>query len=135
MIVFTNCFDVEVPRQILLQINAPDSEGWRQYRMSLVTNNEGDKLVEFEYALGDLCIERLKRGMTDLIDRRIDKFDFEPIEPAFRLKISRSNLDEFEMLCIVDISYVRGGPATETGIGIAIVVKADEVKRALEEIN
>ena len=135
MIVFNNIFEFEAPMQILLQIAEPDTEGWRNYRMALVTNKDGDKLLEFEHSFSSLCIERLKGGMNDLLERKTDQFNFEPLEPAFSLKLSRLASDEFEMLCIVDISYVRKGPATETGIGIAIVVKADEVKSALGEIN
>jgi hypothetical protein len=136
MIVFNNIFEVEAPMQILLQIGEPDAEGWRNYTMALVTNKkDGDKLLEFEHSFSSLCIERFKGGMNDLLEERTDQFDFEPLEPAFRLKVSRLASDEFEMLCIVDISYVQKGSATETGIGIAIVVKADEVKSAMEEIN
>jgi hypothetical protein len=39
------------------------------------------------------------------------------------------------MLCIIYISYVRNGPAMETGIGVLIVVQNNELKSALEEIN
>jgi hypothetical protein len=135
MIEFNNIFDIESPRQILLQIGEPNTEGWRNYRMTLVTNKLGDKLLEFEYSFSGLCIERLKGGLHDLLEGKTDQFNFEPLEPAFRLKLSRLRIDEFEMLCIVDISYVRKGPATETGIGIAIVVKADDLKSALAELN
>jgi hypothetical protein len=48
---------------------------------------------------------------------------FEPIEPAFCLKVSRLASYKFEILCIVDISYVRNEPAMETGIGVSIVVQ------------
>ncbi|MTJ53641.1 hypothetical protein FJR38_13800 [Anabaena sp. UHCC 0253] len=135
MIVFNNIFELEAPMQILLQIDEPDTEGWRNYRMALVINKDKYKLVEFEQSFSSLCIERLQGGINDLLEARTEQFDFEPLEPAFRLQVSRLAPDEFEMLCIVDISYVRKGPATETGIGMAIVVKADEVKSALKELN
>lgn len=135
MIVFNNLFDVEVPRQILLQINQPDTEGWRKYNMVLVTNKKGDKLVEFEYSFSSFCIERFRGGINDLLEGKIDEFNFEPIEPAFSLKISRLDPDEFEMLCIVDISYIHNGPSTQTGLGVLIVVQNNELKSALEELN
>lgn len=135
MIVFNNIFEIEAPMQILLEIGEPDAEGWRNYRMALVINKDGDKLLEFEHSFSDSCIERLKSGLNDLLEDSSNQFDFEPLEPAFRLKLSRLSSNEFEMLCIVDISYIRKGAATETGMGMAIVVRADEVKRALTEIN
>lgn len=135
MIVFNNIFKIEAPMQILLEIGEPDAESWRNYRMALVINKDGDKLLEFEHSFSGSCIERLNRGLNELLEGKINQFDFEPLEPAFCLKLSRLSSDEFEMLCIVDISYINKGAATETGIGMAIVIRADEVKSALAEIN
>jgi len=135
MIVFNNIFDIEIPRQITLQIDRPDSEGWRKYRMELVKNKAGEKLLEFEYSFSNSCIELLKSKIKNLLEQKTDRFDFEPIEPAFSLEISTFAPDEFKMLCIVDVSYVANGPATETGIGMVIVVSKTELKDALAELE
>jgi hypothetical protein len=71
MIVFNNVFDVEVPRQILFQINQPDTEVCRKYSMALVTNKKGDKLVVFEYSFSSLCTERFTGPINDLLEKRI----------------------------------------------------------------
>jgi hypothetical protein len=71
MIVFNNVFDVEVPRQILLQINQPDTEGWRKYSMALLTNKKGDKLVVFEYSFSSFYTERFTGPINDLLEKKI----------------------------------------------------------------
>lgn len=70
MIVFNNLFEVQVPRQILLQINQPDTEGWRKYSMALVTNTKGDKLVEFEDSFSSLCIKQFRGSINDLFEKK-----------------------------------------------------------------
>jgi hypothetical protein len=134
MIEFNNCFDIKSPRQICLDIHAPDEEGWRKYDLSLVLNQQGDKLTEFTYSFSDRCISRLKNGLTDLVGEKIEQFNFEPIEPAFCIQITRLRAGLFSLLCIVDINFVDGGAATETGIGMTIAIKADDIHAAIAEL-
>jgi hypothetical protein len=135
MIEFNNTYDIKSPRQILLDIFEPDDEGWSKYALSLVKNNAGEKLVEFSYAFSESCLERLKKGLIELADGKSERFRFEPIEPAFCLKITRLRSGLFEFLCMVDINFVEGGAATETGIGMLIAVKVDDIKAAIAELS
>ncbi|AFZ25541.1 hypothetical protein Cylst_3391 [Cylindrospermum stagnale PCC 7417] len=134
MIKFANCFSEYAPLQIEILIQEKNSEGWRPYKMALVLDEKGNKLVEFEHTLSVECIERWQSGLSDIASQKIEEFNFEPLEPAFSVNISRLDSERVEMLWIVDISYVQGGPATETGVGFKIYVETDEVKKTVVEL-
>lgn len=128
-----NVFDDDAPLHLSWDSGTPDEEGWCGYHMALVA--QGNSLLAFDGTLSTECIELLTTQLADLLASRIEEFDYEPLEPAFQLQLLRLDDDSFNLLCIVDISYINQGPATETGIGLSMVVNADNLQQWLTTLQ
>lgn len=130
----TNEAGIDAPRRIDLEIEDPDDEGWRTYRMTLVANSSGDVLVSFGGSFDRDDALRLAGRLTDLLEAQADGLTFEPIEPAFSISVTRCDEDAFDLECIVDLSFVSGGPGTETGVGFRLRTSATDLSAVRDAV-
>jgi hypothetical protein len=99
-------------------------------------------------------LEELVGSLAELVDGRKKKLDFEPIEPDFRLFISRE-VDQwvdksvlyhlfkgeeveggvFEVYAEIDLGGAKRQPYTGTGPGVRFLVSKDDIGRFSAELG
>lgn len=94
-----------------LEINTPEiSKKWQGENLKLSTNNKLNELKKL-YSL-----------ISSLLDNKIEKFTFEPIEPNFELEIQKINND-YKLYFWVDAgNYLDNSHYTWDALGIRFIL-------------
>jgi hypothetical protein len=122
------------------------SNEWIDYRASIVCLGEDLFHVDGSLYLPDL--EELVGSLAELVDGRKKKLDFEPIEPDFRLFISRevdqwvdksvlyhpfrggeAEGEVFEVYAEIDLGGATRQPYTGTGPGVRFLASKDDIEK------
>ncbi len=129
-----SCFFNLSPLSISFDLGSADDEGWRKFGLTL-ERDRGEAVSAISGALSSQCVARLSQGLEDLLGGRAQRFDYEPMEPAFSLRLETQADGRFRIACIVDEVFAAGGAGTETGVGLTLVADRSSIEALLAALD
>lgn len=131
---FTNLYS-DIPKlEVLFKIGEFNAEDWALYELSFFQSGQ-EPLLRINQMLSRDCLELLYKRLNSILSEDSGSLEYEPIEPAFNLSLSRLNPEAVKILIIVDLGFVANKMATETGMGFQLHVNRKELKDNIRKIQ